>query len=507
MHYPDVRALGRPARRRLVWWFAFLSFASLGAAWVFATPINAAPDERDHMLRAAAVAQGELVAKKGAVVRGTGAIVTAPASFSALMAPAACFMFSPKRTADCAKPPTRPPAGARPQPTGAGRYFPLYYGIVGLPTLTFQWIQGFYLSRLLSMLVNAALVASAFSSAALWRRSPLLVTGLYTAVTPMVLFLCGVVNPNSWEITSALCVWTSSLALLLARDHADDSRLLTRIGVAAIVLVCMRSLSPLWLALTLLLVAVAAFRGRVGEVLRWQATTAWVVAVLIVTAVALIWTVQSEALEIGRMAVPGNLSVPDRIETSLLRVPGRAQEMVGLFGWLDTPTPVLTPLLWTAGVGAVVLLGLAGAARLPRAALIAAILLTIVVPIAAEVPAANTFGFAWQGRYTLPLAVGVPILGGAAAGVGATLGPRAALRLTAWLAALLGVAHFAAFWWMLLRYQVGVGRGLNPLEGSWHPPGGSLLILVVYAVGLLGWGVAASAAWRLAGNSAPEPDL
>ena len=103
--------------------------------------------------------------------------------------------------------------------------------------------------------------------------------------------------------------------------------------------------------------------------------------------------------------------------------------------------------------------------------------------------------------------MGVPILGGAAAGVGATLGPRAALRLTAWLAALLGVAHFAAFWWMLLRYQVGAGRGLNPLEGSWHPPGGSLLILVVYTVGLLGWGVAASAAWRLAGNSAPEPDL
>jgi hypothetical protein len=181
--------------------------------------------------------------------------------------------------------------------------------------------------------------------------------------------------------------------------------------------------------------------------------------------------------------------------------------MVGLFGWLDTPAPVLTPLLWCAGVGAVVLLGLAGAARLPRAALIAAILLTIVVPIAVEVPAANTFGFAWQGRYALPLAVGVPILGGAAAGVGATLGPRAALRLTAWLTALLGVAHFAAFWWMLLRYQVGVGRGLNPLEGSWHPPGGSLLILVVYAVGLLAWGVAASAAWRLAGNSAPEPDL
>jgi hypothetical protein len=472
---------------------------------VFATPINGAPDERDHLLRAAAVARGELVARNGAYVRGTGALVAAPASLSALTAPASCFMFQPQRTADCARLPTNPPAGVRPQPSGAGRYFPLYYGIVGLPLLTFDWIQGFYLTRLLSMLVNAALLASAFASAALWRRSPLLVTGLYAAVTPMVLFLSGAVNPNSWEISSAICVWTSSLALLLAEDRSDDSRLLARIGVAALLLVCLRGLSPLWLALALLLVAAVAIKDRTLEVLRWPATTAWLAAILVVTAGALIWTVQFGVLEIGRPAVPGRLGLPDLIETSVLRVPGRVQEMVGLFGWLDTPSPAVTPLLWSAGVGAVVLLGLAGAAGLPRAGLIAAVLLTIAVPIAAEVPGANAFGFAWQGRYTLPLAVGVPILGGAAAGVGATLGPRAAIRLTAWLAILLGVANFAAFWWMLLRYQVGVGRGLNALEGSWHPPGGSLLILVVYAVGLLGWGVAASAAWRLAERSVEEP--
>jgi hypothetical protein len=286
----------------------------------------------------------------------------------------------------------------------------------------------------------------------------------------------------------------------LTEDTTDDSRLLARIGVAALVLVSMRSLSPLWLALALLLVGVAALKGRALDVLRWRATIIGVAAVVVVTILAVTWTVQVRVLEIGHIGVPGRLGVPDRIETSLLLLPGRAREMVGVFGWLDTPSPALTYLLWTAGVGALVFLGLAGAARLPRAALIGAILLVIAVPTAAEVPGANTFGFAWQGRYTMPLAVGVPILGGVAAGVGATLGPQAGVRLTAWLAALLGLAHFAAFWWMLLRYQVGVGRSLNPLDGSWHPPGGSLLILVLYAVGLLGWGVVASTAWRLAAS-------
>jgi hypothetical protein len=305
----------------------------------------------------------------------------------------------------------------------------------------------------------------------------------------MILFLSGAVNPNSWEIAAALCVWTSSLALLFAADTADDSRLLARVGIAAVVLVSMRSLSPLWLALALLLVVGGALRARFLEVVHRRSTIAWAAAVLIATLLSVGWTIQFRVFELGHHPVSSPVGLMSRVEASLLLVPGRLREMVGVFGWLDTNSPELTYALWSAGVGAVVFLGLASAAGRPRAALIGAIALTIAVPIAVEVPGANEYGFAWQGRYTLPLAVGVPILAGLAAAVGETLSTQAALRLTVWLALMLAVAHFCAFWWMLLRYQVGVGHGLNPLPGSWHPPGGSLLILVAYAVGLLSWGV------------------
>jgi Predicted membrane protein (DUF2142) len=498
------QSLGRLAGRRLVWWFGFLTFACLAGIWALATPINGAPDEREHVIRAAAVARGQLVGQNGAYVNGTGALVRAPADLSAIMVPAYCFAFHQKRTADCARP-LAAPATVKPQPSGAGRYFPVYYGIVGLPTLAIHGVASLYLIRFLSMLVSAALVASALTSAAQWRRSPLLVTGLYAAVVPMALFLFGVVNPNSWEIAAALCLWTSSLALLFAEDCVDDSSLLTRIGVAALILVSMRSLSPLWLTLVVLLVALAAVRGRLMEILLQRRAMVWSGAVLGVTLLQVAWTIRNQALDIGHLPAPGHLSLADRLETSILLVPGRLHDMVGVFGWLDTNSPALTYLLWAAGVGAVVLLGLAGAARLPRAALVGVMVLTIAVPIASEVPGANMYGFAWQGRYTLPLAVGVPILAGLAAAVGGTLGPRAAIRLTAWLAILLGVAQFFAFWWMLLRYQVGEGNGLDPRVGSWHPPGGSLLILSLYGLGLLSWGVLASMAWRLAAGWSPSP--
>jgi hypothetical protein len=273
---------GRAFRLRLVWWFAFLSFGCLATIWAIATPINGSPDEREHVVRAAAVARGQFVAQNGAYVNGTGALVLAPASLSALMSPSSCFFFRPDRTAACAKA-GKATTAVSPQVSGAGRYFPLYYGIVGLPTLMLQNVQALYLMRLVSVLGNAILVASAVTSAAAWRRSPLLVTGLYAAVTPMILFLSGMVNPNSWEITAGLCLWTSSLALLFAEDRAEDSRLLARVGIAAIVLVCMRSLSPLWLALILLLATSAALGGRLTEVVRSRSpgrfrSTCWISA-------------------------------------------------------------------------------------------------------------------------------------------------------------------------------------------------------------------------------------
>jgi hypothetical protein len=112
---------------------------------------------------------------------------------------------------------------------------------------------------------------------------------------------------------------------------------------------------------------------------------------------------------------------------------------------------------------------------------------------------AKRFGFGWQGRYTLPFAVGLPIL------CGYTLAeePGRILkrgRLTLVLASAFVVAHFLAFWQNLRRYAVGYdGPVAFWFDADWTPPLPSLLLLAGYALVLVAlavwlWGRAASTA-------------
>src|SRR5207253_5777437 len=114
----------------------------------------------DHIVRAAAVAHGQIVARSGSYVAGTGGLVLAPASINAAAGPAACFAFRNQQTADCAKPRPSPPTLVS-MPSGAARYYPVYYGIVGLPSIPFPSALGIYLMRLVGGLGSAALAASA----------------------------------------------------------------------------------------------------------------------------------------------------------------------------------------------------------------------------------------------------------------------------------------------------------------------------------------------------------
>src|SRR5207248_4510903 len=137
---------------------AFLAFLLLGLAWLLAVPINGAPDEREHIVRAAAVARGQVVAERGDVFIGTGGMVAVPQTFNALTLPAACCVFQPHVPASCARLQPGSQDLVR-TPSGVARYFPLYYLVVGLPSDFFPSLAGIYLMRLVALVVAAGLVA------------------------------------------------------------------------------------------------------------------------------------------------------------------------------------------------------------------------------------------------------------------------------------------------------------------------------------------------------------
>jgi len=94
-------------------------------------------------------------------------------------------------------------------------------------------------------------------------------------------------------------------------------------------------------------------------------------------------------------------------------------------------------------------------------------------------------GFQWQGRYTLPIAVAVPVL----AGFG--ISDRGVLqfsrrRLSFLFLAGLTVAQVAAFWQPLRSYSVGANGPVWFFPQSvWEPPVPGALLLAGYAVALV----------------------
>jgi hypothetical protein len=161
-------------------------------------------------------------------------------------------------------------------------------------------------------------------------------------------------------------------------------------------------------------------------------------------------------------------------------VPTHAEEMIGVFGWLDTHLPLMIPVLWVALVLAVWVTAVVVGNGRQRVALTLALAVTIVIPIVVEASKAAQNDFFWQGRYSLPLAAGIPVLSVF------VLHDRVP-RLLTWatldkcLIGLAAAAHATAFVVVLNRYAVGIpALSTDYLEAPWSPPVDQNLVVCVY---------------------------
>lgn len=498
-----VRTVGAP--RRFFALCLILTFLNL-AVWSIATPLFASPDEPTQIARAAAVVRGELVGRTvGSTSNGTTAI-TIPAVFASGPAEAACYAFHPTVAASCAP---SLPTSTKPvhTTTYAGRYPPLYYLVVGLPSLVWVSEAGIYLMRLTSALVNGLFIALALFAVRRWSGSRLLLVGVLTATTPMVWFLGSVVNPSGLEICAAICLWTSGAVLVLERADHPPPGLVAIVAVSLGALVLTRPLSPLWAALIVCLLALAGGWRAVAGIVRSRAVKWAVLPLLACGAFAMWWIASKHALDLEHSTTP----VPQH-ETSfhlLGVIIGHtwfwAQQMVGVFGWLDTFSPAVTYVVWFAVVGIVFVLALVALGRpfRPRAtaALVLLVLAVLALPVAIADSQVHRLGIVWQGRDILPVAVGIPVLSVALFehARGARRQPllrrnRSAL-VVGTVCTALGVAELSAFSEALRRYTVGVTGPVDFLNGSWQPPlstTGSIVLACAVVVLLLAW----SAYWQ-----------
>jgi hypothetical protein len=382
-------------------------------------------------------------------------------------------------------------------------YPPPYYWAVGAGERLAAALAGIEYAdvggRLASFILNFGTLL--LLSLYMRRRNQWWGTFLLLVSTPMAVFMGIVVNPNGWEITCGIvmaavlseAVWSRQS---LGSDTWPKTTTLLLAGVS-VALCLARPLGFVWAAgLT-----VSAFALTPSINRRLLLRVACAVAPGIV--LGLFWSLAYPTLAPGTAS--GALTGPPPaiyfaawFVVSLVFLPLRLEQMFGVLGWLDTPAPALLFLAMVVAWGALLI-------KLPsirKAAVLCGIFGIVIIPSAIE-----TSGWAswpwWQGRYTLPFALGFLLLLLLRSG---QLIPRTISIVSGISLLSLGVM----VWVNAIRYDFGLGdfglpvslgqQGISPVR-LWLSVGlGALLLLAS--------GYVLASAWRMEPDrrSSPEPE-
>lgn len=483
------------------WLVTFVLVALPSLLWVVASPLSSGPDEPAHIIRAVSVAQGEVLGQPLAgEPDGPTTIVRIPSGVADLPQPA-CYTSKPEVPASCFAG-TLGDTGGTPLAGGdvaarttSGRHQPFYYGLAGIPLAIDQTgPEGTYLARGLSALVCAAFLASALVLAGGAPRPALAVLGTLAAMTPMAVYLTGVVNPNALEAAAAACLWVALLRL--ARAPGAPAVLprgaVHAAGLAGVVMTLTRPVSALWLGIAVAVAAVVARPEALSGLLRSRSAWAWAGVGALTAGASAAWLVV-----VGNpiLVFPPEQPLPygAALQVTLDRTALNVEQLIGQFGWLDVRLPA--PVLWTwMAVTGVVVLAAVAARRWWRATVVLGLVAaTVVVPAAIEALRYNDLGIVWQGRYTLPLAMGVPILAGLTA-ADARHPLRRLEAVAGPLVLVLGAVHVIGFTVALRRYTVGINSAQDFLNAAdWVAPLPALVLLLSFL--LAEGGLIASLVW------------
>ncbi len=450
------------------------------ASWSFATPTAASPDEPDQVIKAVAVAHGEFVGSSATPSTTAHVYVTVPASFVSLVHLPGCYVGQDDVTPACS-----PPLSLATEPLQVsiyiGRYPPLYYALVGIPSWFSDSSGAIYAMRLVSAALNSLFLALAITAVMLWSKRRIGLIGILLAATPQVLFLSGVVNSNGLEISAAIALWTALLLLAIDRDSEIVPRALVAIAtVAAATEALCRALSPLWVAITILLCAGVAGRQRLRVLLRARSVQIGAGVTVVMALLAAAWTVHFHATDV--QVVTGAAAQAITVPYSRALLDKQAlylKETIGDFGTLDVPSPGISYLFWEIGSGAVILLALLWAKWSTRIWTLVAATCAVAVPFAIVLSeAAHLHGLIWQGRDGAPLTLGIPLLGAALLSARSRSG-RFEIGVALVVLGLVIVEQVGAFAGALNRYVVGFDRPFDFYSGaSWQPPLGAITLLI-----------------------------
>jgi hypothetical protein len=296
------------------------------------------------------------------------------------------------------------------------------------------------------------------------------------AITPLVIFLAGVINPSGFEIAAAICAWTSGLALVRNGPLQPARAVLISFIASGCLLELTRGLSVLWMGLILVTLFCLEPRSCALLLRHWSVRIGCAILGIVgAIAVAFVLSVQTLKVLPSTAYRPFHGSFVVLTDHVLGLFGGYAHQIIGIFGWLDTPSPPLVTFVWASLIGFLLVLGLSVSRGRDGWVLIGVIAGAVIVTLGLIEWNAGTAGITWQARDGFPLCAGIPLV----AGIGIPrqsilgFGDAARLRIAAVVAIAVGLCQLGDFLWTLRRYTVGLGKTVNlfrPVAHGWSPP-------------------------------------
>lgn len=442
--------------------------------WALAMPLFSAADEGAHMVKAYAVVHGRRARVDAETGRQYFEVPSVYAYGGGQDLP--CFAFRAEQSADCMTLDENGPDHE--VASSAATYPPFFYVLAGWPSLVTSGSASLYLMRLSGAVPVALLLAMGIESMARMRRRAPLLLGVAVAVTPAVLYFGAMVNPSGLTIAAAFAAWTGGIFLSRSERLERMGWAAARVGLPLCVLVLPRRDSVLWAALLVgALLAVTSW-ARLRQLARSWAVWAWVVAVGACVALQLVVSgAQSGSSFAGQAGGSGGSFWDALGDASWIA----HQVQGGILGWLDVnlPFPVFHIFLVSTGF---LVVGAIGFAR-RRVSLT---VLAMVVGVALIPLMIGTIQYPYfQGRYLMPLTVGVPVM----AGLGIVEGLRGnplPRRLLWLLFPLLAFAQVISFAQAVRRYVSGASADWWFFSSPrWQPPAGNPTLMVVLYTGTI----------------------
>ena len=378
-------------------------------AWVLAIPPFRGIDEFDHAYRAASVAEGYWSPEWTDVRGAHGSLIPVPRRM-VREAQDVCAAYEYTGPANC-RGTTEIGHGLILAASGAARYNPVFYWLIGTPASITTGTRALYLMRVMSALLCSLLVGLTAWVSEKWARTRWPFVALALSLTPVTLYGFTLPAPNGVEMAAALCLWASLLGLAPSRTRESNAAPFVVVAtIAAVPLVGVRTLGPLWLSLILAVGLLLLGRETLARLAKTHKRLVILSSALITstTIAAVMWSLHARSNSLkGMPFIPG-----DAWNRATTQLPLWFLQSIAAFPTRNEPAPVVV-----YACGAVAFLAfLAGAMVIasPRVRILLAGLcvLSLGLPYTLTVMTYHAAGTAWQGRYTLPLAFGVVLLAG-----------------------------------------------------------------------------------------------